>query len=214
MGKALDLRNQRFGRLVAAKPTEKRRRASIIWHCICDCGNECFVTSTNLQQGYAQSCGCLWRERVTSHNMCNTPIYLVWSDMISRCENSNHHAYKNYGGRGIRVCERWHDFRNFFADMGEKPEGLTIERRNNEGNYNPGNCYWATWKEQQNNKRPISCGPNEQYWFRAWHKDMMCQFMSNNQNRFAKKHSLDASVISQCLLSKRKQHKGWSFQKI
>ena len=144
--------------------------------------------------------------------MTGTPTYHSWEAMIQRCENPNNSRYKDWGGRGIKVCERWHDFRNFFADMGVRSFGLMLDRINNDGNYEPGNCRWATQKEQNNNKRSNSCcGVRPQHWFRAWHKDKICQLISNNQNKFAKQHSLSLGNINQCLHEKRKQHKGWTF---
>lgn len=90
---------------------------------------------------------------MTKHGMSKTSIYRCWQQVIQRCENPKSPDYKNYGGRGITVCERWHTFENFYEDMGDKPKGLTLERINNDGNYEPGNCEWATWKKQQNNRR-------------------------------------------------------------
>ena len=146
------------------------------------------------------------------HGMTGTPTYHSWCGMIQRCENPNNSRYKDWGGRGIKICERWHDFRNFFVDMGVKSSGLTLDRINNDGNYEPDNCKWATRKKQNNNKRPNSyCGLCPQRWFKAWHKNKMREFISNNQNKFAKQHKLSLGNINQCLHRKRKQHKGWKF---
>lgn len=210
----VDLTNQRFGRLVILGPTEKRLNNKIMWKCRCDCGKIHYVRAGDVKSGRTKSCGCLNQENRTKHGMADNSEYGTWKDMLQRCENLNSTSYKNYGGRGISVCERWHSFENFYADMGNCPEGLTLERKNNNGNYEPENCKWATKKEQANNRRPNSCGPNKQFWFRAWHKDTMCQFISNTQNGFAKKWNLNASHISACLLDKHKQHKDWTFKRI
>ena len=114
MGKFKDITGQRFGRLVAIKPTEKRQGSSVIWECICDCGKKCKISSNSLNRKLTQSCGCLWRERSkkshTKHGMAYAPIYKIWANMIQRCENPNHKSYKNYGGRGITVSEEFHNF--------------------------------------------------------------------------------------------------------
>ena len=147
-----------------------------------------------------------------THGMSRTLTYRIWATMIQRCENPNDRKYKYYGGRGISVCEHWHKFENFCADMGVKPEGMTLDRMNNNGNYRPRNCRWTTYKEQNNNCRPKSCGLQKQRWFRAWCKDKMCQFFSNNQNKFAKQHGLNRRCIGYCLRGKQKIHKGWIFR--
>jgi len=152
-----DLMSQRFGRLVAIGKEGRNERREIVWLCLCDCGGLVKVGSSRLRGGYTQSCGCLQkdtsRKENTTHGKSYTRIYSIWRTMLTRCNNSSHESYLNYGARGIQVCERWKIFENFLADMGEPPDGLTLDRIDVNGNYEPGNCQWATWIEQNNNKR-------------------------------------------------------------
>jgi len=119
------------------------------------------VRGTTLRNGMTRSCGCLAtelkRERATTHGHATTrttPTYNSWAQISQRCENKNNAAFNNYGGRGITVCARWRVFENFLADMGERPLGCSLDRVNNDGNYEPVNCRWATRLEQARNRRP------------------------------------------------------------
>lgn len=134
-----------------------------LWLCRCECGNERTVVGSNLQNGHQQSCGCLKSEltriRMTTHGHHPTegqsPEYTAWCNIKSRCYNPEADNYPYYGGRGIRVCDRWlNSFADFLSDVGEKPSAKhTIDRINNEGNYEPGNCHWITMKQQCANRR-------------------------------------------------------------
>lgn len=158
----LDLAGQRFGKLLVLIKTEKPTHAksnSAHFLCKCDCGKEKIIRSDSLRTGKSKSCGCGIVEaqkrdpHYTTHKMSKSRAYKSWGGMIQRCENPNNGQHRNYGARGITVCERWHKFENFLADMGEPPPKHSIDRIANNGNYEPGNCKWATQKEQNNHYR-------------------------------------------------------------
>ena len=167
MPRALDVAGERYARLVAIKraPTRKKRT---FWLFKCDCGNEKEIALSHVRGGRIRSCGCLLEEfshspehrsflaeiakRPRTHGMSRTPVHSVWKAMHERCRNPNSKDYRWYGALGVKVCERWKKFENFYADMGE-PNGLTLDRIDPTGNYEPDNCRWAPWELQRWNKR-------------------------------------------------------------
>ena len=201
-----------FGRWTVLEKKIKGRRT--YFKCQCECGTIKTVEAGSLRSGGSQSCGCLAKELKTKHGMSGNTTYNSWHHMLQRCNNKNNDSYKDYGGRGITVCRQWAKFESFFEDMGLKPANHSIDRIDNNGNYEPSNCKWSSHKEQRANTRPASCGTHRQYWFRAWHKNSMQQHASNNQNEFARQYGLGSGHISACLSGKKNQHKGWVFEKM
>lgn len=157
MNKFNNLENKRFGRWIVVKKTNERSSGSVVWLCRCDCGSIKKIRSSCLTHGETLSCGCLrtelFKNRITKHGMSSTLAYRAWWAMKSRCNNPKNRRYKDYGGRNIKICERWKVFENFHKDMGDKPSVKSLDRIDNNKGYEPSNCKWSTSIEQLNNTR-------------------------------------------------------------
>jgi len=155
----IDITGKRFGRLVVIKKVKALDTSSSFWECACDCGKTTIASSLHLRESHTKSCGCLKEERNKNginkkHGMSkNNRTYKTWKLMRARCNCKTDYHYKWYGARGIKVCERWNNYELFLEDMGERPDGQTLDRINGDGMYCKKNCRWATPKEQAVNNR-------------------------------------------------------------
>lgn len=162
---AIDISGQKFGRLTAIRPVERRSNYGVIWLCACDCGEKTTVPTKMLRSGNTRSCGCIKKEKISRVNYIhgkahNSRLYNIWVGMRQRCLDPNHKSYKNYGGRGISICNEWNNFEAFEQwalkrgyDAQAAYGQCTIDRIDVDGNYDPDNCRWVDSKIQANNKR-------------------------------------------------------------
>lgn len=160
--KLIDITGNRYGNVVVKRWYDKQGKYHV-WECECDCGNICYKQKRNLLKSFVHSCGC--RERAGKYNgaayvnKMPTPEYNSYHAMMQRCYYEKSNKYKNYGGRGIKVCEAWREkdgFGNFLKDLGKRPTGCTLDRINSDGDYTPDNCKWSTYSEQNYNRRKWS----------------------------------------------------------
>lgn len=153
-----NIAGQKFFRLTAIEPAGQNKAQQYLWKCKCDCGKELVVIGSNLIRNNSKSCGC-YNDEVTGarnrrHSMAKTRIWNIWTGITKRCTNPNCKAFKDYGGRGIFVCDEWKKFENFYEDMKDGyADHLTLERKDPNKGYNKDNCVWATYQDQARNKR-------------------------------------------------------------
>lgn len=200
MSELTDLTGQRFGKWFVINRAESDKFGHAQWLCRCDCGNEKIVNSTSLKSGRSKNCGCITKERLTKHNKFNTRLYRILHGMKGRCYNSKNDNFKNYGGRGITICQEWlDDFMNFYnwAINNGYSDELSIDRINNDGNYEPSNCRWADVKTQSRNtsRTNLITFNNETMCLRDWAKKLNINESTLN-NRIRKGWNIEKALTT------------------
>lgn len=190
-----DITGQRFGRLLVIGYAGKDSRRNTKWLCRCDCGCEKVLLRLTLVSGATRSCTCLQKEMFGQHRIIHgqsrKTTYRIWDGMRRRCQDPNNPGYKHYGYKGITVCEKWQKFKGFFEDMGARPPGLTIERKDSRGNYEKTNCIWATPTENLRNRCCVKLNMEKAGEIRA-----LLAKGDLSQKAIAKIYKIDPSVIS------------------
>lgn len=202
-----DMKNKRFNMLVGLEYVETKTGGAY-WLFQCDCGNQKIINGSSVRQGKTTSCGCYAKEVIkrthTKHGMANTRTYHIWENIKDRCLNPKNKGFKNYGARGITIDDSWHDFENFYKDMGEAPDGLMIDRINNNEGYSKENCQWATRSQQNINKRYVNKTTGIRNISYLSRDDIYEVGFSRNKKRYRKtfKNLEDAKIWKEKMLQK------------
>lgn len=151
--KVKDISSRRFGKLAVISISGRSNSGGATWLCVCDCGKRTITSSSNLLRGLTRSCGCGHIGSKTTHGLSKTRLYNIHALMMRRCYNPKYPDFKNYGGRGVTVCSRWHDLSAFVSDNSDEHEGKSLDRIDNSKGYSPENCRWTTKTQQQRNMR-------------------------------------------------------------
>lgn len=215
MAEIIPMIGKKFNRWTVIEKIEERRSGHVYYKCRCDCGFFFDVAATSLKSGKSTKCfPCL-----SKHKLSGTPTYKIWIGILTRCNNPKVRIYKYYGGRGIKVCERWFKFENFYEDMGERPSNLQIDRIDNEKGYSPDNCRWVTAKENN----PFNKGTNKDDMpgkiFGTWnvvkrvihkpaHRYYLCR-CSCGAERIISGAELRRGKTNMCIKCKHISHRGW-----
>lgn len=191
----IEMTGLRFGRLTVLKDSGRRKDRKIVWTCACDCGKTVDVIGTSLRSGLTQSCGCLKQEVITKHGESGTKLYSHWEGIIDRTTNSNNSRSHRYMERGITVCDEWREYQNFskWAKENGYSEELSLDRINNDGNYEPNNCRWVDMKTQGNN--------------RSTNNNIEFDGKTQTLTQWAEELGINKSTLS------KRIHRGWSVER-